>query len=169
MKSASSSGPHRMVGAELHRGNRSPSTEPTPSYKRVDRLVDHRQQECGLTNEGGGKSLGDRDLLPSFWVNSPDGLRKSCPRSRSRVSPPRNPTGREKFIGIHFMNPVPVMELVRGDPRHPPTEDKTFEGRPGVQPRSSVRRSRSSEDFPPPSSSTAIPAADDQRGDLHAV
>ena len=34
------------------------------------------------------------------------------PRSRSRAWPARRPAGPDRFIGMHFMNPVPVMALV---------------------------------------------------------
>ena len=72
----------------------------------------------------------------------------------------------EKFIGIHFMNPVPLMELVEiirgiatGDPdlrgvqeiRHDPAQDHCGGGR-----------------FPR-FHRQPHPAADDQRGDLHAL
>ena len=49
------------------------------------------------------------------------GRRRSSPRtprrSRSRAWPRRR-GGPDRFIGMHFMNPVPVMAARRGDPRH---------------------------------------------------
>ena len=72
----------------------------------------------------------------------------------------------ERFIGIHFMNPVPVMklvELVRGIA----TEDSTFEAAKAY-----VRSARQDDHrlggFPR-LHRQPHPAADDQRGDLHAL
>ncbi len=72
----------------------------------------------------------------------------------------------EKFIGIHFMNPVPLMELVELI-RGIATDDATFDAAKefvtqarqadrGVGGFSGLHRQ-------------PHPAADDQRGDLHAV
>ena len=59
----------------------------------------------------------------------------------------------ERFIGIHFMNPVPVMELVELI-RGIATSDTTFDALPRVRRRSSARPSRSRR-ISRPSSSTA--------------
>ena len=59
----------------------------------------------------------------------------------------------ERFIGMHFMNPVPVMklvEIIRGIA----TDAETFETRQGVRRASSARPS-SSPRISRPSSSTA--------------
>jgi 3-hydroxybutyryl-CoA dehydrogenase len=72
----------------------------------------------------------------------------------------------ERFIGIHFMNPVPVMklvELVRGIA----TEDETFEAARGFI-ESLGKTITVTEDFPG-LHRQPHPAADDQRGDLHAL
>jgi hypothetical protein len=55
MKSASSSGPHRVVGAELH-GGVDGLDRPHPFEERVDRLVDHRHQDA--VDEEGREVLG---------------------------------------------------------------------------------------------------------------
>ena len=72
----------------------------------------------------------------------------------------------EKFIGIHFMNPVPLMELVeliRGIATDDETFDtaKEFVGEDG-------QAGRSLRGFPR-LHRQPHPAADDQRGDLHAL
>ena len=78
----------------------------------------------------------------------------------------RRPTGPEKFIGIHFMNPVPVMELVEVI-RGIATDDATFEAakefvaKLGKTDRGGGGFSRLHRQ--------PHPAADDQRGDLHAL
>ena len=72
----------------------------------------------------------------------------------------------ERFIGLHFMNPVPVMELVEMI-RGIATEDVTF-----VRAREFVetlgKTTAVSEDFPG-LHGQPHPAADDQRGGLHAL
>ena len=72
----------------------------------------------------------------------------------------------ERFIGIHFMNPVPVMqlvELIRGIATEDPTFEsaKAFIGKLG-------KTVTVAEDFPG-LHRQPHPAADDQRGDLHAL
>jgi hypothetical protein len=72
----------------------------------------------------------------------------------------------ERFIGIHFMNPVPLMELVELI-RGIATDDETFEA-----PRSSSRQARQDHRGGrglPGLHRQPHPAADDQRGDLHAL
>ena len=72
----------------------------------------------------------------------------------------------ERFIGIHFMNPVPVMklvELVRGIA----TADQTFEA--AKESSNTLDKTITvSEDFPGVYRQPH-PAADDQRGDLYAL
>ena len=72
----------------------------------------------------------------------------------------------EKFIGIHFMNPVPLMELVELI-RGIATGDATFDAAKEFVTKLG-KQIAVSEDFPAfhrqPHS-----AADDQRGDLHPV
>ena len=72
----------------------------------------------------------------------------------------------ERFIGIHFMNPVPLMELVELI-RGIATDDETFDTAQDVrrQARQAHRRVRGF----PGLHRQPHPAADDQRGDLHAV
>ena len=72
----------------------------------------------------------------------------------------------ERFIGIHFMNPVPVMklvELVRGIA----TEDRTFEAAKAFVQKLD-KTATVAEDFPG-LHRQPHPAADDQRGDLYAL
>ena len=71
----------------------------------------------------------------------------------------------ERFIGLHFMNPVPVMqlvELIRGIA----TEDETFQTVLGLV-KKLGKTPANSEDSRP--SSSPHPAADDQRSRLHAL
>ena len=72
----------------------------------------------------------------------------------------------ERFIGIHFMNPVPLMELVELI-RGIATDDSDLRGLQGIrrQARQAGRRLRGF----PGLHRQSHPAADDQRGDLHAV
>ena len=72
----------------------------------------------------------------------------------------------ERFIGIHFMNPVPVMqlvELIRGIATEDPTFEsaKEFIGKLGK----TIDRVGGF----PGLHRQPHPAADDQRGDLHAL
>ncbi len=72
----------------------------------------------------------------------------------------------ERFMGIHFMNPVPIMklvELVRGIA----TDDPTFQAARAYV--TALEKTITvSEDFPR-LHRQPHPAADDQRGDLHAL
>ena len=72
----------------------------------------------------------------------------------------------EKFIGIHFMNPVPLMELVELI-RGIATADATFEAREGI--RQQARQDHRGGRGFPGLHRQPHPAADDQRGDLHAL
>ena len=72
----------------------------------------------------------------------------------------------ERFIGIHFMNPVPLMELVELI-RGIATDDATFDAAKEFVTRLG-KQIAVSEDFPG-LHRQPHPAADDQRGDLHAV
>jgi hypothetical protein len=78
----------------------------------------------------------------------------------------------ERFIGIHFMNPVPLMELVeliRGiatDPRHRHRRCD-LRGVQGIR-RQARQAGRGLRGFPG-LHRQPHPVADDQRGDLHAV
>ena len=72
----------------------------------------------------------------------------------------------EKFIGIHFMNPVPLMELVELI-RGIATDDATFEAVQGV--RHQARQDHRGGGGFPGLHRQPHPAADDQRGDLHAL
>ena len=72
----------------------------------------------------------------------------------------------ERFIGIHFMNPVPLMELVELI-RGIATDDATFESSKAFI--SKLGKTIAvSEDFPAFIVNRHA-AADDQRGDLHAL
>ena len=73
-------------------------------------------------------------------------------RSRSPGSPPSTDRP-ERFIGMHFMNPVPLMELVELI-RGIATDDATFEAARQLRRASSARPSRSPR-ISRPSSSTA--------------
>ena len=72
----------------------------------------------------------------------------------------------ERFIGIHFMNPVPLMELVELI-RGIATGDQTFEASQGIR-QQAAQDHRGLGRFPG-LHRQPHPAADDQRGDLHAV
>jgi hypothetical protein len=72
----------------------------------------------------------------------------------------------ERFIGIHFMNPVPLMELVELI-RGIATDDDDLRGRQGIR-RQARQADRGVGGFPG-LHRQPHPAADDQRGDLHAV
>ena len=107
-----------------------------------------------------------RSMARSVRFSSP--MRSSPPTPRRSRSPGLpSPTDRpERFIGIHFMNPVPVMklvELVRGIA----TEDETFEAAKEfvTAARQDDHRCRGFSGL----HRQPHPAADDQRGDLHAL
>ena len=72
----------------------------------------------------------------------------------------------ERFIGLHFMNPVPVMELVEMI-RGIATEDVTFAKRQGVR-RDAGQDHRRVGGFPR-LHGQPDPPADDQRGGVHAL
>ena len=72
----------------------------------------------------------------------------------------------ERFIGIHFMNPVPIMELVELV-RGIATEDETFEASKGFCTRLG-KQIAVAEDFPGLHGQPHL-APDDQRSDLHAL
>ena len=72
----------------------------------------------------------------------------------------------ERFIGIHFMNPVPLMELVEVI-RGIATDDETFETTKQFIAKLG-KQIAVSEDFPA-FIVNRILLADDQRGDLHAL
>ena len=72
----------------------------------------------------------------------------------------------ERFIGIHFMNPVPLMELVELI-RGIATDDADLRDREGIR-RQARQAGRGVGGFPG-LHRQPHPAADDQRGDLHAV
>ena len=72
----------------------------------------------------------------------------------------------ERFIGIHFMNPVPLMELVELI-RGIATDDATFEAAQGL--RQQARQDHRGVGGFPRLHRQPHPAADDQRGDLHAL
>ena len=72
----------------------------------------------------------------------------------------------ERFIGIHFMNPVPLMELVELI-RGIATDDRTFEAAKEFV--GQARQAGRGVGGFPRLHRQPHPAADDQRGDLHAV
>ncbi len=72
----------------------------------------------------------------------------------------------EHFIGIHFMNPVPLMELVEADPRHRHRRPD-LRGQQGI--RRQARQDHRGVGRFPGLHRQPHPAADDQRGDLHAL
>jgi 3-hydroxybutyryl-CoA dehydrogenase len=89
-----------------------------------------------------------RKILPSSARCSTPrrSWRPTPPRSRSRGSLPQTDRP-ERFIGIHFMNPVPVMklvELVRGIA----TEDVTFEAAKSLRRPRLDKTVTVAEDFP---------------------
>ena len=72
----------------------------------------------------------------------------------------------ERFIGIHFMNPVPLMELVELI-RGIATGDQTFEAAKEFV--TKLRQDHRGLGGFPGLHRQPHPAADDQRGDLHAL
>ena len=126
-----------------------------------------------LTRIGAAETLdelGDCDLVIEAATEKEDVKRKIfaelCPRAEAgrdhrhqhvvdldHAARRRRPTGRRRFIGIHFMNPVPLMELVELI-RGIATDDETFEACQASSSRSSARPSRSPR-ISRPSSSTA--------------
>ena len=103
------------------------------------------------------------ELCPSL---KPDALVASNTSSISITRLASSTDRPEKFIGIHFMNPVPLMELVELI-RGIATADATFEASKEFVTKLG-KTIAVAEDFPG-LHRQPHPAADDQRGDLHAV
>ena len=102
-------------------------------------------------------------LLPSI---RPDAILASNTSSISITRLAATTDRPERFIGMHFMNPVPAMklvEIIRGIA----TEEDTYQAVKGVaeQARQDLRHRRGL----PGVHRQPHPAADDQRGGLHAL
>ena len=72
----------------------------------------------------------------------------------------------EKFIGMHFMNPVPVMKLVEVI-RGIATDEPTFQADPGARAR--LNKTTCGQRGLPRLHRQPHPGADDQRGGVRAV
>ena len=103
------------------------------------------------------------DLCPSL---KPEAIVASNTSSISITRLASSTDRPEKFIGIHFMNPVPLMELVELI-RGIATADADLRGVEGV--RHQARQDHRGGRGLPGLHRQPHPAADDQRGDLHAV
>ena len=122
-----------------------------------------RSGDRGGDREGRGQAQDLRELCPSL---KPEALVASNTSSISITRLAASTDRPEKFIGIHFMNPVPLMELVELI-RGIATADATFEACQGV--RHQARQDHRGGRGFPGLHRQPHPAADDQRGDLHAL
>ena len=124
-----------------------------------------RPGDRGGDRERGRQARDLQALLPHL-PQTRDACSPPTPRRSRSPAWPRPPTGPSAFIGMHFMNPVPVMKLVEMI-RGIATDDETFETAVSLrhQARQDHRRRRGF----PGLHRQPHPAADDQRGDLHAL
>jgi 3-hydroxybutyryl-CoA dehydrogenase len=149
------------------------------------KVITEDQRKAALAKISGAEKLsdlGDCDLVIESATEKEDVKRKIysalCPSLKpdailatntSSISITRlaATTDRpERFIGIHFMNPVPLMELVELI-RGIATGDQTFEASKEFV-KKPAQDHRGLGGFPG-LHRQPHPAADDQRGDLHAV
>ena len=149
------------------------------------KLISEEDRQAALTRIAAAETLdklGDCDLVIESAAEKEDIKRKIfadlCPHLKadailgtntSSISITRlaASTDRpEKFIGIHFMNPVPVMELVELI-RGIATERHDIRRLPRVR-HEAAQDHRGRGGFPG-LHRQPHPAADDQRGDLHAL
>ena len=170
-----------------HQGRRSPPSTATWRARSAEER-DHRGRAPGRARRASRRAdssttFGDCDLVIEAATENEDVKRKifadALPGAEAGGDPRhqhlvdldhaarrRRPTGRSSFIGIHFMNPVPLMqlvELIRGIA----TDDPTFEATKAV--RHQARQDHRGGRGFPGLHRQPHPAADDQRGDLHAL
>ena len=113
--------------------------------------------DCDLVIEAATEKEDDEAQDLHRAVPAPQARRALSPPSTSSISITRlaAATDRpERFIGIHFMNPVPLMklvEIIRGIA----TDDATYESAESIRRQARWARPRPTPRISPPSSSTA--------------
>ena len=165
-----------------------PSTATWPARSRSGMITEERRERGARSASSSAptlEDLGDCDLVIEAATEDEERQAQDLSASSARACKPerdarhqhlvdldhparrRRPTGPEHFIGMHFMNPVPLMqlvELIRGiatdddDLRRPRATFVASLGKTVGRCRGFPRLHRQPH-----------PAADDQRGGLHAL